>query len=185
MDARVSSALVLIDIQNDSFAMTSRPAVVTLCGPVTGSWSRPAGPGCWWSKCVRHLGHRGRCVRPRCAGHARLGRPTAAVGRGELVARTTRAELVSLTPAGRSVLLELWQRIATLRHNSQAHGRWEFRFQEHRWEKGGARIWLDRTTPAPAEPCDAFGRPLTVVGHPNGRCSKVRLAIRAETLAFR
>jgi hypothetical protein len=46
----------------------------------------------------------------------------------------------------------------TLRGNSQAHGRWEFRLQEHVWEKGGApyrfslELVPDDTTPGACAP---------------------------------
>jgi hypothetical protein len=57
---------------------------------------------------------------------------------------------------------------ATLRRNSQAHGRWEFRLQEHLWEKGGDRF--------------RFVLELVPDGSPPGSCPPTAVTVADFTL---
>jgi hypothetical protein len=67
---------------------------------------------------------------------------------------------------------------ATLRHNGQVHGRWEFRLQEHLWEKGGAPyVFTLELVPANTSPGACAPSAVTVAEFTAGR-SSVTFGIR-------
>jgi hypothetical protein len=76
---------------------------------------------------------------------------------------------------------------ATLRHNSQAHGRWEFRLQEHLWEKGGAPYrFILELVPDTVPPGACAPSAITVADFTAGRTSlSVGIRNKASHAAWR
>jgi hypothetical protein len=75
---------------------------------------------------------------------------------------------------------DLGSTTATLRHNSQAHGRWEFRLQEHLWETGGSpyRFHLE-LVPENLTPGACARSAITVAAFTAGR-SSLTFGIRSK-----